>query len=217
VTDPHDFDADPADEALGGLLRDLPTPGKAMDMTELLDRVARQADEEGLLDVAWTTTDSPIGPLMLAATPAGLVSVHFGGETDAYVEDLARQVSPRVMRAPARLDSARRQLDEYFAGNRQAFDLSLDWRLSRGFRNKVLHDLVQVPYGQTVSYKELAERAGSPGASRAVGSAMATNPIPIVVPCHRVLRTGGDLGGYGGGLDAKVWLLHLEGARLVDA
>jgi methylated-DNA-[protein]-cysteine S-methyltransferase len=213
-------ETDDYDEAAGGLLRSAAarsTPGKALDMTDLLDRVARQADAEGLLDVAWTTTDSPIGPLMLAATPAGLVSIHFGGETDAYVDDLAQKVSPRVLRAPARLDATRRQLDEYFVGDRRDFDLTLDWRLSKGFRNKVLHDLVEVPYGHTVSYKELAERAGSPSASRAVGSAMATNPIPIVVPCHRVLRTGGDLGGYGGGLDAKVWLLHLEGARLIDA
>lgn len=208
---------DEADEAVGDLLRGLSTPRKATDMTDLLDRVARQADAEGLLDVAWASTDSPIGPLMLAATPAGLVSINFGGESDRYVEALAQKVSPRVLRAPARLDDTRRQLDEYFAGARHDFELPLDWRLSKGFRHKVLDELVQVPYGQTVSYKELAERAGSPGASRAVGSAMATNPIPIVVPCHRVLRTGGDLGGYGGGLDAKVYLLHLEGARLIGA
>jgi methylated-DNA-[protein]-cysteine S-methyltransferase len=202
VTDP--------DETLGARLRGLPIPGKAIDMTELLDRVARQADAEGLLDVAWTTTDTPIGPLMLAATPTGLVSINFGDETDRFTEDLADKVSPRVLRAPARLDPTRRQLDEYFAGDRRDFDLTLDWRLSKGFRNRILHDLVGVPYGHTVSYKDLAERAGSPGASRAVGSAMATNPIPIVVPCHRVLRTGGNLGGYGGGLETKVKLLALE-------
>jgi methylated-DNA-[protein]-cysteine S-methyltransferase len=132
------------------------------------------------------------------------------------LEELARQVSPRVVEAPARLDEARRELDEYFEGTRQAFDLALDWRLSRGFRRTVLEHLyAEVPFGETISYLELAERSGNRKASRAVGSAMATNPLPIVVPCHRVLRTGGALGGYGGGLDAKRHLLAHEGARLV--
>jgi methylated-DNA-[protein]-cysteine S-methyltransferase len=215
VTDPRNprNDGDSDDDLAQALRR--PPQGQVTDMTELLDRVTQRADAEGLLDVAWTDTDTPIGPLMLAATPQGLVSIGFGDHDDDFAEHLAARVSPRVLRAPARLDAVRRQLDEYFAGRRHDFDVALDWRLSKGFRHKVLEELVQVPYGHTVSYKELAERAGSPTASRAVGSAMATNPIPIIVPCHRVLRTGGDLGGYGGGLDAKVWLLHLEGARMI--
>lgn len=181
---------------------------------DLIAAVARRAEAEGLLDVAWALTDSPVGPLTLAATPAGLVRIAFGHE-DAVLEELAERVSPRVLEAPARLDAVRRQLDEYFAGGRERFDLDLDWSLSQGFRRTVLHKLVEVPYGHTVSYKELAELAGNPKASRATGTAMATNPIPLVVPCHRVLRSGGKIGGYGGGLDAKVWLLRLEGHALL--
>ena len=203
------------DDEIGRLLRRLSPAQEAPDMTTLLDDVQRRAEAEGLVDVAWTVTDSPIGPLTLAATPAGLVRLSFGDDEGA-IDDLARRVSPRVLRAPGRLDDVRRQLDEYFEGRRHDFDVPLDWQLSSGFRRQVLAELVQVPYGQTVSYKELAERAGNPRASRAAGSAMATNPIAVVVPCHRCLRSGGDLGGYGGGLDAKVWLLHLEGSRLLD-
>jgi methylated-DNA-[protein]-cysteine S-methyltransferase len=127
---------------------------------------------------------------------------------------LAARISPRVVHLPARFDDVRRQLDEYFAGRRRHFDVALDRRLSHGYRLAVLTELSSVPFGETVSYRDLAERTGRPGASRAVGSAMATNPIPVVVPCHRVLRTGGALGGYGGGLDTKVWLLRHEGALL---
>jgi methylated-DNA-[protein]-cysteine S-methyltransferase len=185
-----------------------------VDMTALLDDMTRQADAEGLLDVAWAVTDTPIGELVLAATPSGVVKINFGGE-DEMVDDLARRISPRVLRAPSRLDAVRRELDEYFAGRRQVFEVPLDWRLSKGFRRIALDELARgVHFGHTVSYKQLAEQAGSPKASRAIGSAMATNPIPIIVPCHRVLRTGGDLGGYGGGLDAKRWLLRHEGALL---
>jgi methylated-DNA-[protein]-cysteine S-methyltransferase len=174
-----------------------------------------RAEAEGLVDVAWTTTDTPIGPLFLAGTDAGLVKVGFG-VAGWMLDELAAHVSPRVVEAPHRLDEARRELEEYFAGRRQAFELSLDWRLSRGFRRTVLEHLqAEVPFGRTVSYLELASRSGNPKASRAVGMAMATNPLPIVVPCHRVLRTGGALGGYGGGLDAKRHLLALEGALLV--
>jgi methylated-DNA-[protein]-cysteine S-methyltransferase len=185
-----------------------------VDMTALLDDMTRQADAEGLLDVAWAVTDSPIGDLVVAATPSGVVKINFGGE-DEMIDDLARRISPRVLRAPSRLDAVRRELDEYFAGRRQVFEVPLDWRLSKGFRRIALDELARgVHFGHTVSYKQLAEQAGSPKASRAIGSAMATNPIPIIVPCHRVLRTGGDLGGYGGGLDAKRWLLRHEGALL---
>jgi methylated-DNA-[protein]-cysteine S-methyltransferase len=180
---------------------------------DLVAEALARADADDLVDVAWTVEDTPVGPLALAATPMGLVRVGFGNE-DEVLEDLASHVSPRVARLPARLDTVRRQLDEYFAGRRRRFDVPLDRRLSRGYRLAVLEELSRVPFGQTVSYKDLAERTGKPNASRAVGTAMATNPIAIVVPCHRVLRTGGALGGYGGGLDTKVWLLRHEGALL---
>lgn len=179
--------------------------------TDLAAAMAR-AEAEGLVDVAYATTDSPIGPLLVAVTGAGLVRLAFEREDDdAILQDLADRVAPRVVRAPARLDEVRRELDEYFDGRRDHFDLPLDWRLSSGFRRTVLEHLyADVPYGRTVSYLELATIVGNPKASRAVGTAMATNPIPIVVPCHRVLRSGGQLGGYGGGLPAKRHLLALE-------
>ncbi len=189
-----------------------PDPGRAQ-LDALVSTALARADADDLVDVAWVVEDTPIGPLTLAATPTGLVRVGFGREDDLLTE-LAAQVSPRVVRLPARLDDLRRQLDEYFAGRRRHFDVALDRRLSHGYRRAVLEELSRVPYGETVSYKDLAERTGKPKASRAVGTAMATNPIPIVVPCHRVLRTGGALGGYGGGLDTKVWLLQHEGALL---
>jgi methylated-DNA-[protein]-cysteine S-methyltransferase len=190
---------------------DVDTGGSAVD--DLIAAALARADADDLVDVAWTVEDTPIGPLTLAATPAGLVRIGFGDE-DQMLTDLAAHVSPRVVRLPARLDALRRQLDEYFAGRRHRFDVPLDRRLSRGYRLTVLEELSRVPFGETVSYKDLAERTGHPKASRAVGTAMATNPIPIVVPCHRVLRTGGALGGYGGGLETKVWLLRHEGALL---
>ena len=186
---------------------------EAADVDALVTSALRRADAEGLVDVAWAVEDTPIGPLTLAATPTGVVRIGFGHE-DAVLDELATAVSPRVVHLPARLDDVRRQLDQYFAGKRRAFEVPIDRRLSHGYRRTVLEALTEVPYGETVSYKDLAERTGKPTASRAVGSAMATNPIPIVVPCHRVLRTGGALGGYGGGLDTKVWLLQLEGALL---
>jgi methylated-DNA-[protein]-cysteine S-methyltransferase len=172
------------------------------------------ADAEGLIDVAVARTDTPIGTLTLAATPAGLVRVGFERELDTIAAELASTISPRVVELPARLDAVRRQLDEYFEGRRHTFDLPVDLRLAGGFRRTVLELLYErVGFGETRSYGELAALAGSPRASRAVGTAMATNPVPIVVPCHRVLRTGGALGGYGGGLDVKRWLLALEGGE----
>lgn len=177
-----------------------------------LARFVGRAIDEGLVDVAWAPIDSPIGPLWAAVTELGLVSVGFG-EPEGGLQGIATRISPRIVEAPARLDAVRRELDEYFEGRRQRFDLALDRRLSRGFRAEVLQALEQVDFGRTVSYLELAAATGSPRAARAVGTAMATNPIPIVVPCHRVLRTGGHLGGYGGGLDAKRWLLTHEGVE----
>jgi methylated-DNA-[protein]-cysteine S-methyltransferase len=195
-------------DSLEHQLRTAPATDPTADLAAALTR----AEAEGLVDVAYATADSPIGPLLVAATDAGLVRLGFAREDDdAILQDLATRIAPRVVRSPARLDEVRRELDEYFSGSRDHFDLPLDWRLSHGFRKTVLEHLyADVPYGRTVSYLELATIVGNPKASRAVGTAMATNPIPIVVPCHRVLRTGGNLGGYGGGLETKVKLLALE-------
>jgi methylated-DNA-[protein]-cysteine S-methyltransferase len=189
-------------------LRATPTSDPAAD----LHRALARAEAHGLVDVAYDSTDSPVGPLLVAVTDAGLVRVGFAREDeDTVLEELAARISPRVVRSPRRTDEVRRELDEYFHGRRDHFELALDWRMSRGFRRQVLEHLhAEVPYGRTVSYLELAIIVGNPKASRAVGSAMATNPIPIVVPCHRVLRSGGHLGGYGGGLPAKRLLLALE-------
>jgi methylated-DNA-[protein]-cysteine S-methyltransferase len=189
--------------------------GSTTDPTADLAAALARAEAEDLVDVAYATTGSPIGPLLVAATPVGLVRVAFQTEgSDEVLDDLAGRVSPRILEAPARLDEIRRELDEYFEGRRNQFELPLDWRLSRGFRKRVLERLyADVGYGRTVSYLELATLVGSPTAGRAVGTAMATNPIPIVVPCHRVVRTGGNLGGYRGGLPTKVKLLELEAGR----
>jgi methylated-DNA-[protein]-cysteine S-methyltransferase len=180
----------------------------------LHDRLATAARDAGLLDVAYRTVDSPVGPLLLAATDAGLVRVAFATEDhERVLADLAARISPRVLRAPARLDAAARELDDYFSGRRRVFDLPLDLRLARGFRRSVLTHLPDIGYGTTASYAVLAAAAGSPRAVRAVGTACATNPLPVVVPCHRVVRSDGALGQYVGGVEAKHSLLVLEGAR----
>ncbi|MGI8803434.1 MAG: methylated-DNA--[protein]-cysteine S-methyltransferase [Solirubrobacteraceae bacterium] len=180
-------------------------------VARLRSRLAAGAAADGVLDVAYTSIDTPIGRLMLAATPVGLVRLAFENEPlDAVLEDLATRLSPRLLEAPGRLDAARRQLEDYFAGGRVEFDLPLDWSLVRGFRRTVLDATYRIPYGRTETYRSVATAAGNPAAVRAAGSALATNPIPIVVPCHRVLRTDGGLGGYRGGLELKVLLLELE-------
>jgi methylated-DNA-[protein]-cysteine S-methyltransferase len=179
----------------------------------LTEKLIRRADQEGLVDVAYTEIDSPVGMLLAAATPRGLVRVTFPvEEPEMVLEQLAASVSPRVLEAPARLDEVRRELDRYFEGRQREFDLPLDWQLTRGFYRKVLRATARIPYGQTRSYSEMAKRAGSPRAVRATGTALGSNPLPIIVPCHRVLRSGGALGGYGGGLEVKQALLELEGA-----
>lgn len=179
---------------------------------EAMSAFFRRADDEGLIEVAIAAVDTPVGPMRLAATPRGLVKVDLHASA-GFAEELAARLSPRVVEHPARLDGVRRQLDEYFSGSRTEFDLPIDWGLSRGFRLAVLRRLHEkVRYGETVSYKQLAVMSGSPNASRAVGSAMATNPVPIVVPCHRVIDSAGRLHGYGGGLAMKEALLRLEGA-----
>lgn len=168
---------------------------------------------EGLIDVGYARVGSPFGEWVVAATPRGLVRLAFAGEDeDAILDDLSRRVSPRVLYAPKRLDDVRRELDEYFDGRRRAFDVALDWSLVQGFNLRVLRATARIPYGSVSTYKDMARSAGSPAAARAAGNALHNNPIPIVVPCHRVLHSGGGLGGYGGGLDMKERLLRLEGA-----
>jgi methylated-DNA-[protein]-cysteine S-methyltransferase len=177
-----------------------------------LVRLVERADSEDLLDVAYANIESPFGSLLLAATSRGLIRVSLPGyDADEALEDLANRISPRVLEAPSRLDDARRQLDLYFEGRLSRFDLPLDWRLSKDFRRRALRAVARIPYGQTRSYTEVAASAGNERAVRAAGTACGSNPIPIVVPCHRVLRTGGALGGYGGGLPMKRALLELEG------
>lgn len=189
------------------------TPAEPETLARLHRRLARAAEREGLLDVAYRTVDSPVGPLLLAATPRGLVRVAYGIEDhDRVLETLAGRLSPRVLRAPGRLDAAARELEEYFAGQRRAFDLPLDLSLSKGFRLLVQQYLPSIGYGQTRSYQQVAALVGHPKAVRAVGTACATNPLPLVVPCHRVLRSDGTPGRYVGGPAAKTTLLTLEAA-----
>lgn len=181
------------------------------DLAALHTTLARRAQDDGLLDVAYRTVDAPLGPLLLAATPAGLVRVAFEVQDhERVLEELAARVSPRVLRAPARLDDVARELDEYFAGRRRTFDVPVDLRLLAGFRHVVVEHLADIGYGQTASYAAVAAAAGSPRAVRAVGTACALNPVPIVLPCHRVVRSDGAPGQYAGGAAAKVALLELE-------
>lgn len=176
------------------------------------DVLVERADREGLVDVAYDAVDSPIGTLLVATTDEGLVRISFHSEAeDLVLEELARRVSPRVVKAPRRVAAVARELDEYFAGRRKDFDVPLDWRLVGPYARKVLTATAAIPFGQVSTYREVARKAGNPAASRAAGNALGSNPIPVVVPCHRVLRTGGGLGGYGGGLDVKELLLRLEG------
>ncbi len=182
------------------------------DLGPLHDRLVAAAQADGVLDVAYRTLDTPVGTLLLAATEQGLVRVAYDVEGhEAVLELLASRVSPRVLAAPGRLDPVARELDEYFAGSRRAFDVPLDRRLSSGFRAEVLRHLPEIDYGHTESYAQVAAAAGNARAVRAVGSACATNPLPVVVPCHRVVRSDGSLGGYAGGPAAKRTLLTLEG------
>jgi methylated-DNA-[protein]-cysteine S-methyltransferase len=187
-----------------------------MTESETRPEIARLTDRaaaEGLLDVAYTRTDSPFGGLFPAATPRGLVRIGLPSQDpDQLLADLAGRVSPRVLETATPLERVRRELDLYFEGRLREFRLPLDWRLSRGFRRRALRAVARIPYGETRSYAQVARRAGNERASRAAGTACGGNPIPIVVPCHRVLRSGGSLGGYGGGLAMKRALLELEGA-----
>jgi methylated-DNA-[protein]-cysteine S-methyltransferase len=163
--------------------------------------------------VAWASVDAPIGPLLVAASPNGLVRVAFGSEhLDRFVVDLTTRLGALAIESPARLDTVRRQLDEYFAGTRRRFDVVLDWSFTTEFQHRVLEACTRIPYGTTASYSAVAVAADRPGAARAVGGALGVNPLAVVVPCHRVIRAGGDLGGFGGGPDTKAWLLAHEAA-----
>ena len=184
-------------------------PGAA----EAAARLTRRLAEEGLADVSYGHADSPFGTLHIASTRRGLVRLAFPEESiDGVLERIALRVSPRIVEARAELDGVRRELDEYFAGRLQHFGLPIDWALIGPFGRRVLRATAEIPYGDVSSYAEVAAEAGSPRGSRAAGNALGANPVPIVVPCHRVLRSGGALGGYGGGLERKRWLLELEGA-----
>jgi methylated-DNA-[protein]-cysteine S-methyltransferase len=205
-----------ADAALEAALRSSAAALPDAPSPQLVRRFAERAAAEELLDVAYASVDSPLGPLVVAATPRGLVRVAYAETaSDAGVlEELARKLSPRVLEAPARLDAARRELDEYFAGRRRDFDLPLDWALTRGFTGRVLQATARIAFGSTSTYSEVAGQAGNPRAVRAAGNALGANPLPVVVPCHRVLRTGGGIGGYTGGVERKEYLLRLEGVLI---
>ncbi|HEV3130098.1 MAG TPA: methylated-DNA--[protein]-cysteine S-methyltransferase [Solirubrobacteraceae bacterium] len=176
--------------------------------------ISAAADAAGLLDVAYATTDSPVGKLLLATSPTGLIRLAYiddGEAEDAVLEQLSVKVSPRVLAAPRKLDEPRRELDQYFAGDREQFEVQLDWRLVRGFGRRVLEATSRIPFGSVSTYKQVAIEAGSPRGSRAAGNALGANPIPIIVPCHRILHSTGGLGGYTGGLERKRTLLAIEG------
>jgi methylated-DNA-[protein]-cysteine S-methyltransferase len=186
-----------------------------MTISPELDRRFRDAAaREGLVDVAYELHDTPLGKLLLAATDRGLCRIVYDGEPEQELDALARAYGLRVLRSAIPVDPARRQLDEYFEHRRTAFDLRIDLRLPADFNRQVLHELARVPYGEVVTYGELASRVARPRAARAVGVVMNRNPIPIVLPCHRVIGANGKLVGYGGGLDRKEALLRLEGALL---
>ena len=193
------------------------TRDETQTAARLHDQLVAAADTDQLLDVAYRTVDSPVGTLLLAATDQGLVRVAYQLEDhDQVLQTLSERVSPRILHAPRRLDQVARQLAEYFDGDRRDFVLPLDFQLAHGFRREVLACLVMIDYGQTETYAQVAAATGHPRAVRAVGTACATNPLPVIVPCHRVLRSDGKLGGYVGGPQTKTALLSLEAGRYAD-
>jgi methylated-DNA-[protein]-cysteine S-methyltransferase len=187
----------------------------AHQAASLAARTAGRAADEGIADVAYALVDSPVGRLVAVATKRGLARIAYelpNGGLDEILDQVAERLSPAIVEAPAALDVVRRELDEYFAGSRRDFAIELDWGLVRSpFTQRVLRACSRIPFGATSSYREMADAAGSPRAFRAAGNALGSNPIPIVVPCHRVLASGGGLGGYTGGLDTKRALLGIEG------
>lgn len=184
----------------------------APELVQAIDGFRRRAEKERLVDVMYAPMDTPIGRLLLVGTDTGLVTIAFGEKEDEALAELARRLSPRILESPGRLDPVRRQLDRYFGGRLREFSVPLDRSLMGAFTRRVLDHTARIPYGEVSSYRDVARAIGAPLAARAVGNALGANPIPVIVPCHRVLRTGGSLGGYGGGLHRKEFLLTLEGA-----
>jgi methylated-DNA-[protein]-cysteine S-methyltransferase len=205
-----------SEKKLEKLLRQAPSGG---DLDRAVQGVLARAERDGLIDVAYATVDSPFGRLLVARTDRGVVRLalpsHRGDQRtdDEILEDLARFVSPRVLESAARLDEERRELEDYFEGKRHHFDVPVDWKLTpAGFRNRALHAVARIPYGETRTYGQIAKQAGNERAFRAAGTACGRNPIPLIVPCHRVVQSGGGVGNYGGGPEMKRALLDLEGA-----
>jgi methylated-DNA-[protein]-cysteine S-methyltransferase len=195
------------------------TPSSGADLDRAVQGLLARAERDGLIDVAYATVDSPFGELLVARTDRGVVRLalptHRGNQRsrEEVLEELATVVSPRVLESPKRLDEERRELEDYFEGKRHEFDVPVDWSLlSPGFRSRALHAVARIPYGKTKTYTEIAKSAGNPRAFRAAGTACGHNPIPLIVPCHRVVQSGGGVGNYGGGPKMKEALLHLEGA-----
>jgi len=187
----------------------------APEVAAAAERFARRAAREGLIDIGYDEVDSPWGRMLAAASDRGLLLLLFPeNDVEAHLRGLAARVSPRILRSARALEPTRRELGEYFEGRRRNFDLPIDWdAVLSGFGRRVLEYTSAIPYGQVRTYREAATAAGNAAASRAAGNALGANPIPIIVPCHRVVRTGGGLGGYGGGLPRKEWLLDLERGR----
>ena len=205
-----------SDKQLEKMLRKDPPAG---DLDRAVEGVLARAERDGLIDVAYASVDSPFGKLLVARTDRGVVRLKLPGGRDSQISDdetleaLATYVSPRVLEAPSRLDEERRELEEYFEGKRDRFDVPVDWSLtSAGFRSRALHAVARIPYGKTKTYAEIAKAAGNDRAFRAAGTACGRNPIPLIVPCHRVVQSGGGIGNYGGGPEMKRALLDLEGA-----
>lgn len=204
-----------SEKKLEKMLRQAPSGG---DLDRAVQGVLARAERDGLIDVAYASVDSPFGRLLIARTDRGVVRLalpsHRGDQRtdDEVLEDLARFVSPRVLESPARLDEERRELEDYFEGKRDHFDVPVDWKLTpAGFRNRALHAVARIPYGETRTYGQIAKQAGNERAFRAAGTACGRNPIPLIVPCHRVVQSGGGIGNYGGGPEMKRALLDLEG------
>jgi len=204
-----------SEKKLEKMLRQTPSGG---DLDRAVQGVLARAERDGLIDVAYASVDSPFGRLLVARTDRGVVRLalpsHRGDQRtdDEVLEDLARFVAPRVLESPARLDDERRELEDYFECKRDHFDVPVDWKLTpAGFRNRALHAVARIPYGETRTYGQIAKQAGNERAFRAAGTACGRNPIPLIVPCHRVVQSGGGIGNYGGGPEMKRALLDLEG------
>jgi methylated-DNA-[protein]-cysteine S-methyltransferase len=208
------------EKQLEKMLRRSPSDHQGADLDRAVEGLLARAESDRLIDIAYATVDSPFGELLVASTNRGVVRLalptHRGSQSsrDEVLEDLAEYVSPRILESPKRLDEERRELDEYFEGRRHHFDVPVDWALTApGFRSRALHAVARIPYGKTKTYAEIAKSAGNERAFRAAGTACGRNPIPLIVPCHRVVQSGGGIGNYGGGPEMKRALLDLEGAR----